>query len=160
MSYQLSLSFELICLLDWLINEGEDELKKIIVQAVKNDFLKKIDDFNDQDYELMAENLHEVVMKFAVFLEDALFEELAQEAKKTQGSNRKISKGNPQKLLAQNLYKDFEKKLDSKGVWLGAQKVRRSSFGRKKISQKNEIEKEIFKKLLKNWRPASNETVN
>ena len=40
MGHQLSLSFELVCLLDWLITHKKDDLSRLIKQAVDSDFTK------------------------------------------------------------------------------------------------------------------------
>ena len=75
MGHQLSLSFELICLLDWLLKNKTESLKRLITQAVNQDLLENLGDAGD--HLVMNNRLHQRVIEFVVFLEDELLKELS-----------------------------------------------------------------------------------
>ena len=70
MAQQLSLSFELICLLDWLIKNKKEQLAELISQAVDSDFTTALNEEID-DAQLL-ERLYNGVIDFVSFFEETL----------------------------------------------------------------------------------------
>ena len=70
MAQQLSLSFELICFLEWLTKEGK--LRHLVKEFVNKDMLQYI---NEDDMLELNDHLHAVVVNFVRNVEDTLMDE-------------------------------------------------------------------------------------
>ena len=167
MGHQLSLSFELICLLDWLLKHEKESLKKLITQAVDRDLLAKLSE--TKDHLTMSNRLHQRVIEFVVFLEDELLKELSKGALKSDESmstlKEKIAEVLPasEAVLAMDIFSDFnDSEVDAKMLTVHLQQVRAAYYKKKKQKEggdNHDVEQGLLKQLLKHWKPKSNETV-
>ena len=76
MSSQLSFSFELIALMEWLLKHGEKNLKVLIKETMKNGFVQEIDAMEETDFTNISNNLNQTVSDFVIKIEDILFQEI------------------------------------------------------------------------------------
>ncbi|MFH1643698.1 MAG: hypothetical protein ABIA74_00795 [bacterium] len=149
MESNLSLSLELIVLMDWLLKKGDKEFEKIIDFALKNGFVQELQTIDENKYLEIAEILPNVILDFLFTLEDILFELLEK-------SN--LDQDSKAKLIPTVEHLDLQK-LDSKTIWLSLQQAK-STMKKKKLTTSNEAKRILFKKLLENWQPKLNEPMN
>jgi hypothetical protein len=138
MGQQLSLSLELICLLEWLIKHGKEELRHVVQSALRDGFNKNLSTMKEEDYLPMVEQLYEIVMSFVLMLEEILGEE----------SNKELVRSVNYERAALPLME--RRHPDVKRVW-SHDKI----MGRAKS-----VKKDVFKELLEDWTPPGNEPVN
>jgi hypothetical protein len=78
---QLSISYELLCLLSWLAENDSEKLKKLITKALNTGLQKKIQEIDHQN----QEELHYSIIDFFNLLESllglAMQEQIVQQAK-------------------------------------------------------------------------------
>jgi len=141
MGHQLSLSLELILLLDWFLKHGKDRLRLLVNEALKSELATNLESINDRDYVKMLDELHDTVFDFIIFLEDTMVDGL-DELDLISGLEGVSSR---RKKMA----------LDTKTLLLNVQQAKRQCN-----LPNQETEQELFKKLLEAWDPATNEPVN
>jgi len=155
MSNQLSLSFELICLMDWIIKNGREKFQLIVKDAINSGIVDNLDLFFQQDPEKVSENLYNTVLDFVVFLEDVLGKELD-----------KINEDIIPRDKVDDLILHLDNMaLDPKTVWLSIHQARKNlkkvqGVEAGKMECKNtgeEAKNEIFNKILNNWEPGKDE---
>lgn len=165
MSYQLSLSFELICLMDWLLKNKGSKLKDLVKEAVDKQLADSLEKMSEHDYVKMASRMHDVVIDFVIFLEDMLIEEL-------EGVSPDLNVR--EKMFPAIKHMDIAK-FDINAVWLSMQQAKIKFMKKRqrhsgdiigaKVASKSkisddDIKQELFKQLLKNWQPKGKEPVN
>jgi hypothetical protein len=72
MGQQLSVSFELICLLDWLCNESKGDLQKLVEKVMSEGLEHRLNKMSEQDYLEVLSRMQEVVINFTNILEDSM----------------------------------------------------------------------------------------
>lgn len=89
MARQLTLSFELICFLEWLAKEGK--LRHFVQEFVSKDPLIVMPEYDGLEFN---EQLHKAVISFVNEIEDMLFEEFerTQKTSKLTKKNEEFSK--------------------------------------------------------------------
>ena len=149
MSNQLSLSFELICFMDWIIKNGKEKFRLLVKEAVNNDIANNLDSLFQEDSIKISNNLYNTVLDFVIFLEDILGEELD-----------KVDEEIIPKDKIDDLVIHLDNKiLDPRTVWLSIHQARKNlskkqpAFAKAAAGKGNEAKKEIFDKILKNWEP-------
>ena len=154
MSSNLSLSFELICLMGWLLKNDKDKLKKLIKDAVDLGFAAELDTINSSEYHHVNDEMHTTIEDFMEYLEDILIESV-------EGSD--AHEGAREKLLGTVKRIDGEA-FDSKTVWLSMQQAKSQLVKKAKMDPAKAHEHEAnalwFDQLLKNWTPSGNESMN
>ncbi|MBD3231219.1 hypothetical protein GF322_01000 [Candidatus Dependentiae bacterium] len=145
MSTTLSLSLELIYLMNWLLKNDKNKLKKIIEESIKSGLaqeIDQIDNFNN-DFENL-DSIHNSILDFLFFMEDTLLEAL--EKKDSDFIEKEKLKPTIQKINSQ--------KIDLKTLWMSIQQTKI------KNTSKKDLKKLLLSELIKNWRPKKNEPVN
>lgn len=142
MSHQLSLSLELILLLDWFLKNGKKQLRFLVKKAAEKDLARDLENISDHDYVQMLDSLQDTVASFVVFLEDALLDCL-EEIDADVGASLSVCSQLDSHAL------------DTRTLWLSLQQTRK-----KRALPEQEVKQEFFKQLLKNWKPGTGEVVN
>lgn len=157
MSSQLSFSFELIALMEWLLKHEEKNLKVLVKETVKNGFVQNLDSMEEADYIGISDNLNQTVSDFVIKLEDILFKEI----------DRVSPKVNVHNALAPAIKNLDNKSLDFTTMWTSMQKTKskivketQSDGETKKATPDVEVRKIWYDQLLKSWKPKNNEPVN
>lgn len=153
MNTSLSLSFELIYLLGWLLKHEKNTLDGLIKQAVKNGLAIDLKKITTEDQEKMTDQLYGTVLDFLVYLEDALANNL----------DGVQSDSTTDQMLYPALNKFTNNSLDIQTIKLSMQQARErlQTKTTENPSQAEAIENGksiLFEQLLKNWNPSKNET--
>jgi|SaaInlLV_10m_DNA_2_1039722.scaffolds.fasta_scaffold06969_4 hypothetical protein len=151
MSSQLSLSFELICLMDWLVKNGQKDVTNLVKGAIKKGFEKELDKISDADYSKMDDYLNNTVLEFVFMLEDILIKEI-------EGVSVKESIRENTSATMKNMDIDA---IDTKTVWLSLQQTKSQLKKRKEDNKAaDEAKKILCAHLIKNWKPKAGDPVN
>lgn len=145
-SEQLVISYELLQLMQWIVEHESESLKKIINRALKNGFDEQLTKSQNYKELYSGDDMQNNIIDFL-----SLWEILLYEATNESDANRII-----QKNLVPAIDHVDKKNCDSSTL--------KSSidFASSKINRKpEESAQEIFlKELLKRWKPNKNHTVN
>jgi hypothetical protein len=158
MSASLSLSLELVLLMDWLLKHEKKTIQKLIKKVLKKGLEEEIDLVDtfyqekllDMDSDISQE-LHNSILDFLISLEDMLIDGLEEK------------KAFEEKGFSQSLQKINKQKLDNKTVLLSLKKtndVIKKTAKNKSEQRHDKIKNTLFSELLKNWSPTTNEPVN
>lgn len=143
---QLTLSYELLYLIQWFIEREPEKLKPLIASALKNglkDDLKKINGTLDQN---MADEMQYNIIDFLGLIESQLHEIL----------NEQTMKRVVEKKLMPALDHIDNKECDTATVQFSVEKAT-SKFD--ETPQKNAQEL-LFQELLKCWKPSKKTATN
>lgn len=151
MSTQISLSFELICLLSWLLKNEQAMLNSLVKHAIEKGFAEEIGKIDEDDYLKVSDQLYDTVIDFLDFLEKTMIKNL--ETIQVDHKTKDVILPTLQKIEAGS--------LDFKTIWLSMQQTKaRVNKGQaipENLSNPTEI---LFERLLKNWKPNNKETLN
>ena len=155
MSSQLTISFEIICLMEWLLNHKKEALAQLVKDAVASGVGNEIGSVRDLDSMDMTEHLYDTVFDFVVGLEDLLIVEL-----ETEVAGKRM-----REKMAPIIKKIDFAKIDLKTLIVSVQEakaalLKKSDDERKMLPATAEINNELFSQLLKNWHPESSEPMN
>ncbi len=170
MSAQISLSFELISLLNWLLRHEKAMLNAMLKQALEHGFaeeLEKVDAASIAAAE--SEELYHTVLDFLEYLEHSLIKNL--ETINVDNKTKDAIMPTLQKLEADS--------LDHKTLWLSMQQTKARMLKAKqlipqqqtkaiapeaapeaKIDHSEHANKILFEQLLKNWKPNNKDVMN
>jgi hypothetical protein len=152
MSTSLSLSFELVSLMKWLMKHKKHELAAMVNQAVESGFLELGGLAEDPEYSNVDEYVHNAVAGFMEALESALLDGMEHNLDSKQGLNA---------LLANSIGSFDKTDIDQKTLWTSLQQAK-SLFVKTKKDSKNDdgdLKDALFKSVLENWSPADEEVV-
>jgi hypothetical protein len=158
MTTQISLSIELVYLINWMLTHQRAQVSALVKQAVKQGFIEELSTLEEVDNPQSADFLYATLTNFLDFLEKNLVKQL---------ESVNISP-NAKDAIVPALRKVDVKSLDFKTVWESMQhtqerlKTSKASPRRKRTTPtvaQNATEI-LFEELLKNWKPTNNETVN
>jgi len=153
----LTLSLELIYLMGWLMKNKQKELRSLVEMAMEEVLANQLEDISPLDQTTMAEQLHETLLDFLIFLEDALNESLEPE-ELLEGEDDLIP--TVDKIDAQT--------LDAQTLWMSIHQAKKQLIERKKAEKasgkpvKNQpaAKTALLKVLLENWQPNKQDPVN
>lgn len=171
MSAQISLSFELISLLNWLLRHEKTLLNAMLKQALEHGFaeeLEKVDAASMAAAE--SEELYSTVLDFLEYLEQSLVKNL--ESIHVDNKTKDAIMPTLQKLEADS--------LDHKTLWLSMQQTKArmlkakqlitqqqqpkaaktEASGEAKTNHTEHANKILFEQLLKNWKPNNKDVMN
>ncbi len=143
---QLTISYELLYLMQWLLENEPARLKKLIVQALQKGLKEEMQDAAKQKEFATDEELHYSVVDFLTLLEDLLQEAISEQRIK------KVSEHNLMPAL--NQIDDAECGSD-----LVKASIAKASSRLEEHPQANAQEL-LFKELLKSWKPTKKTVVN
>lgn len=157
MTAHISLSFELISLISWIIKNERTLLNNLVKQAVEHGFAEELSTIHDTaDPKAVNDHLSHSVLDFLEFLEDCMTRNL--ETIHVDNKTKDAILPTLQRLEAGN--------LDVKTVLLSLQQTK-AKLAKTTAKQQELVQEEkpdattiLFQQLLKNWKPHNKETVN
>ena len=155
MNTSLSLSFELIYLMGWLLKNEKSTLNALVKHAIKNGLGKDLNEIDPNDYSKVSDQLYSTILDFLVYLEDALAKNL----------NSTSFEGEPSEEILKAL-KNFEN--DNSDEQIIKMNVQRTKTDISKVIQKklagaqdtDSAKKLLYEHIIKNWKPSKNELMN
>ncbi len=152
MNANISLSFELILLLNWLLKHEKAQLNNLVKDALEKGFMQEIETIAPDDYHQLADHFYSNILDFLLFFEESLLNNL---------ETITIDEATNNAILPLIKKIDFEN-LDAKTLWLSMQetkkKISKSRTGAEQGSEK--INNLLFERLLKNWKPNKKSPMN
>lgn len=148
----ISLSFELICLMSWLLKNEKQAVNALIKQAVKHGFTENLELMGEQENGLMSEQLYTTVLDFLIFLENSLIKQL----------DDAVTSNSDQKELLPTL-KKIDAHFDSRTLLASIRQAKsRLAKYNKKLQDENkkETQQVLFESMLTNWKPNEEDLVN
>jgi len=143
---QLVISFELICLLKWMLENEDENIKKMISRALRSGLKDELNKKHQISKELMLSDIQDVLLEFFDMMEVLLVEALSEEAIK--------------KALEKNLMPSIDQ-IDSSvcddatvrfSIEKAASKVEQNP--------KENIREALLQELLKRWKPRKKNILN
>lgn len=152
MSANVSLSFELILLLDWLLKHDKEQLNNLVKHALENGFMQEIEKVTPESYPHLSDQFYNSILEFLLFFEQALLQNLV-------AINVDEATNNAILPLIKKI--DFEH-LDVKTLWLSMQQTKEkiSKSKNDQAQQPEQINNLLFEQLLKNWKPGKKIPMN
>ncbi len=144
---QFSISYELLCLLRWLIEHDADKLKKIIAKAISSgelqDEMQKIENTNELG---LNSDMQNSIIDFFGLLEGLLIESI----------NEQVEKRAREKDLMPAIDQIDSTICDDATVRFSLEKTTADLAHNPDINPKEKL----FKELLKRWTPHNKNTMN
>jgi hypothetical protein len=137
---QFVISYELMCLLRWLIENESEKIQKIVSKSVAEGLqeeLQKIDTMSDLS--IVAEGVQEHIIEFLSMLETFLFEAI----------NKEVEKTAREKKLMPAIEKIDTNVCDNEIVRSSIEKTTKTLSLNPDINPKEQL----FKEILKRWKP-------
>ncbi len=156
MATSLFLSLELIYLMNWLIKNDKSRLRVLIKHALDNGLeaeLVSLENTENFNIENADETLYKTFLEFLTYMEDALVDNLERKQKDhvIQGElSTQLKKLNVRNVNVRTLLRSVKQTRDA---------LAKSADGTTKASSE-ETKKLLLKKLLQNWHPSKNDSVN
>ena len=159
MNSSLSLSFELIYLMGWLLKNDQAKLKQLVAEAVEQGFIEEVEAMSDADYLLLSDQMQSTVEQFMDCLEDAI-------TKSVQGIEGNAAVHQNLAPILKKLDSDL---VDSKTLLLSMQQTKKKLSYKKKqgvqsmgsvSTEENEANNILFERLLKNWSPSKKDLMH
>lgn len=146
---QLSISYELLCLLRWLVDHDYDKVKKMVSKALAQglkDDIQKTEKHFDKKNEAHIEEIQYSIIEFFSMLETTLLESLNEHA---------IQRATEKNLLPTIEHIDTTV-CDDETVRSSIEKVSSKIAD----STKEHAQQVLFKELLKRWKPTKKAALN
>lgn len=150
MDKHLSLSFELIYLMGWLLKHEKGMLNSLVKHALKNGLAQDLENVHfDQDNDSSKE-LQAIILDFLSFLERSL-------AKNLDANDAKLNA----KHESENHADDTAKAIDIKTRLQRAKQLLAKELTEEKSSSSKKNNREsMFNQMLKNWKPNKSDLVH
>ena len=154
MNTSLSISFELIYLINWLLKNQTEDLNKLVQNALNKGFAEKLVQLNEENQSKLAEEMPVAILDLLFYLEDSLLDNLEEmELTSLQGE-----------ALAPIIKKIDSSNIDTNTLWISLQQAK-EAIAKSKIENRNPIKqnnskKILLEKILQNWKPGQDETLN
>lgn len=144
MEGDIVLSFELLVLVNWLMQNEKQMLNNLIKHALKNGLDQEFEKISSTDNIEVNEQFYTTIISFLLFMEDSLIECL---------SHIKINKDTQDDILP------VLKKIDMRNINV------KPTFSVAKKSKAQNISTEetkdvLFQQILKSWKPNKNDLMN
>ncbi len=152
MNANVSLSFELILLLNWLAKHEKTQLNNLVKHALENGFVQEIEKFSPDDYPKVTDQFYNSILEYLLFLEQALLKNLT-------AMNVDEVANNAILPIIKKI--DFEN-LDIKTLWISMQQTKAKISKKQKATDQepDQINNLLFERLLKNWKPNKKSPLN
>lgn len=147
MDKHLSLSFELIYLMGWLLKHEKGMLNSLIKHALKNGLAQDLENVQFETQGDGSQELQTIILDFLAFLERSLAKNLDASHDATHHGDSKEPDANEIKLRLQRAKQLLNKEL---GV--------NASTGKKNADKHSR--KDVLDSLLKGWKPSKDDLVN
>lgn len=140
MENDITLSFELLVLINWLMQNEKPMLNNLIKHALKNGLSEEFEKISNAENIEINEQFYTTILGFLLSIEDNLIEHLSQ---------IKINKAEKNDILP------VLKKIDLRNIRI------KPIFSESKHSINSEDTKNVlFQQVLKNWKPDKNDLLN
>ena len=154
MSTNLSVSFELICLMGWLLKKDKTALQQLIQKALAGGVSDSIAQLQSSRPSEISDTMAETVTEFFEYIETVI----------AQGVPGVKSGRGVGSFLDPELKKLDQHALDPKVVWLAISQTKEAvsaiSIGLSEQEKNDLFKHELYKNLLKNWTIAADEALN
>lgn len=141
---EIVLSFELLVLINWLMQNERQMLNNLIKHALKNGLAQEFEKISDMDNIEVNEQFYTTIISFLLFMEDGLVQNLSQ---------IKISKDTHDDIFPV-LKKIDMKDINIKPIFSGVKQSQTASV------DTEETKNVLFHQILKNWKPNKNDLLN
>lgn len=155
MNTSLSLSFELIYLMGWLLKNEKKMLNALIKHAIKKGVAQDIKSLNPADFSEVSDKLYNVILDFLLYLEDSLAKNL---------DNVQLDTKTEEAILPA-IKKIDQEALDINTIKLSMQQAK-SQLNEQDLQAgegetfEEDAKKLLYEQILKNWMPTKNEDLN
>lgn len=144
MEGDIILSFELLVLINWLMQNEKQMLNNLIKHALKNGLAEEFEKISGIDNIEVNEQFYTTVISFLLFMEDGLVQNL---------SKIKIDRNSKDDIFPV-LNKIDMKDINIKPIFSGAKHSTTTSI------DTEETKNILFHQILKNWKPNKNDLLN
>jgi len=144
MEGDIVLSFELLVLINWLMQNEKQMLNNLIKHALKNGLAEEFEKISGIDNIEVNEQFYTTVISFLLFMEDGLVQNLSQ---------IKIDRNSKDDIFPV-LNKIDMKDINIKPIFSGAKHSTTASV------DTEETKNILFHQILKNWKPNKNDLLN
>lgn len=150
MDKHLSLSFELIYLMGWLLKHEKGMLNSLIKHALKNGLAQDLEKVNFDEHGEVSQELQSIILEFLGFLERSLAKNLDASHDETHHSDQGVKQQDTQeiKLRLQRAKQLLTKELSS----------RNQTNDSKQASK--EPRKDMLDQVLKTWKPSKHDLIH
>lgn len=153
MDANISLSYELVCLINWLVKNEKTALKSLVKQAIKNGFLNELEQLEQPEQGASQEFLYTAVFEFLLHIEDNLIKNLESMHVTTQ-----------EELLFPALQRMDAPHLDARTMWLSMHQAKnllnKTQLPASHDALTDKVANVLFERIIKNWKPDQNEPMN
>ncbi len=143
---QFVLSYELLHLIDWLVEHDADKLKKIISQAAASGLREKIQSIDNPSKLAITDDMYHSIIDFFELLEN-LF---------TDATNEHIAQKAKEKNLMPAIDQIDSSICDDATVRLSVEKA----TSKLENNPNANVKEQLFKELLKRWKPHNKNVMN
>lgn len=166
MSAQISLSFELICLISWLLKNETATLNSLVKNAIERGFAEELEKLEALEQTLISEqteesdDLYNTLLDFLDYLEHSLFKNL---------ETMHVDHTTKDAILPA-LQKIETNSLDIKTMWLSMQQTKARVGKKSQAKGARRLQPQVpalqnptdilFEQLIKNWKPNGKEIIN
>lgn len=177
---QLLISFELICLIKWILENEDEKIKKIIVRALNSGLQEDINKKTSLSKEVIINDIQSVFFDFFDMMEDILMESISEHAIKKviernlmpsidkidssicddetlRFSIEKTASKLENKYTDNNNRNSSKNSINTKDIGL---KESFSAAKSKEASSKENAKRILMTELLKNWKPKEKNILN
>lgn len=140
---QFAISFELLCLLRWLVEHESDKIKKMITKAVAQGLTQKLEHIAEYSDNEALEDAQDNMIEFFSSLESMLIDTLQEQARNT---------ANEKKLMP--AIEQIDTTICDDTVLKFSLERARNKIVRNPEKNSQEI---LLKEILKNWNPNKKE---
>lgn len=153
MDVNISLSYELVCLINWLLKNEKPALNALVKQAIKNGFLDDLEQVENPEQAVSQEFLYTTVFEFLLHLEKNLIKHL-----------ETIQTNTQEELLFPALQRMDATNLDARTMWLSMHQAKnvlnKTVLPATRDTSADEAATVLFERIIKNWKPNQNEPLN
>lgn len=155
MNSSLSLSIELIYLMGWLLKKEKSKLNALVKQAMNDGLAYDLQKLNTIEHEDVSEHLHNTVLNFLTYMEEALANNLDLIHTKHEAEEAMRPALN---LLEENSVDDDTLQVSIQRAKVDLQ--REVESGLVKSLNPEHAKQLLFKHILENWDPTNEENLN
>lgn len=149
MDKHLSLSFELIYLMGWLLKHEKGMLNSLIKHALKNGLAQDLEKVHFDEHGEASQELQSIILEFLAFLERSLAKNLDASHDETHHSDQKQADAQEIKLRLQRAKQLLTKEFSA-----------RNHVGADEKNTTKEPRKDMLDQVLKTWKPSKHDLVH
>lgn len=148
MDVDISISLELLVLLEWIVKNEKNVIDNTVRHALKNGLIQKLNQIPEKPDIDMIEKFYPTVINFLIAMENSLIEQLSKEQENAL---------TPQEIMP------LLKKINLSDINLKTIYQSTSEANKKIKNRKNDTlnsQQILFQQLLKNWKPGKKDQAN